>query len=341
LKKELEVASSSYEGNDLKFFYAVAGQPTDRLRDFAGIPKAPILSIVDFNGLIHSGKYLLSANIPITSASILNLVSEFKNGKLTPVLKSGPRPENDKHPTHPTITQVVADSFEEVVLKSPRDVLLDVYADWCGPCVALAPIYALLADTLQGLSNIIIAKIDRDQNDVDDTYIPEKGIPNVKFFPASDKKKSTRYQGNRTLNDLLEFLHENATEKFDLEAAKKKGQQLIDEANKKALKNAKKIHSAEEYKEIFDQAGNKLIVVDFYAAWCGPCKTIAPAFADYSEQYLGAIFLKLDVDEFQEIASEAGINSMPTFQLFKNGKRVELLEGADKKGLEEAIKKHI
>jgi len=171
-------------------------------------------------------------------------------------------------------------------------------------------------------------------------YLPEKGIPNVKLFPASNKQNPIRYQGNRTLNDFLLFLHGNVTEKFDLEAAKMKGKQLIDEADKKTLKNAKKIHSTEEYKEIFDQAEDKLIVVNFYAVWCGPCKTIAPAFSDYSEQYPQALFLKLDVDEFQEIANEVSLRSLPTFQLYKNGKRVENLEGAEKKNLEDAIKKY-
>jgi len=71
------------------------------------------------------------------------------------------------------------------------------------------------------------------KNDVDKKHFPEKFIPNIKLFPSSNKENPVNYQGTRTLNDFLEFVHQHATIKFDLEAAKAKGKLLEEEAKKK------------------------------------------------------------------------------------------------------------
>merc|ERR1712230_83825 len=74
-------------------------------------------------------------------------------------------------------------------------------------------------------------------------------------------------------------------------------------------------------KAAFDQcladAGDKLVVVDFTATWCGPCQRIAPVFAKLAEEMPDVVFVKVDVDENDETASACGIQSMPTFQFYK------------------------
>jgi len=91
----------------------------------------------------------------------------------------------------------------------------------------------------------------------------------------------------------------------------------------------KKIHSNEEYKEIINNTKDKLIVIDFFATWCGPCKYIAPIFADLSEKLTNIAFLKVDVDEVNEISQEEEISAMPTFLFYKNGEIVHKIVGAD------------
>lgn len=77
-------------------------------------------------------------------------------------------------------------------------------------------------------------------------------------------------------------------------------------------------------------------------SWCGPCKAIAPVFEQLSQKYgQSAKFAKVDVDELQSVAASAGVTAMPTFQFFKSGKRVDELRGANAKGLEDLIKKHM
>lgn len=87
-------------------------------------------------------------------------------------------------------------------------------------------------------------------------------------------------------------------------------------------------------------AGTKLVVVDFYATWCGPCQRIAPLYEQYSQKYPKAVFLKVDVDQCQETAASNGVTAMPTFLFFKNKIKIDMQRGADPNALEEKIKKN-
>uniref|UniRef100_A0A1B6CCK4 Thioredoxin domain-containing protein n=1 Tax=Clastoptera arizonana TaxID=38151 RepID=A0A1B6CCK4_9HEMI len=86
--------------------------------------------------------------------------------------------------------------------------------------------------------------------------------------------------------------------------------------------------------------GSKLIIVDFTASWCMPCKRISPFFDEMAAKYDQAVFLKVDVNVCEETASAQGVMSMPTFLFYKNTKKVDSLTGADPKSLEAKIKQH-
>jgi thioredoxin 1 len=85
---------------------------------------------------------------------------------------------------------------------------------------------------------------------------------------------------------------------------------------------------------------DRLVVIDFTATWCGPCKMIGPIFEQLSNKYLGVAFLKVDVDECGEIAMKYQVQAMPTFVFFKNKKEVDRLRGADGASLEAKVKTH-
>ena len=66
--------------------------------------------------------------------------------------------------------------------------------------------------------------------------------------------------------------------------------------------------------------GSGVVVVDFYADWCGPCKMMAPIFEEAKEAYAGrAVFAKINVDENKAIAMDNKIMSIPTLFFFKDG----------------------
>jgi len=81
----------------------------------------------------------------------------------------------------------------------------------------------------------------------------------------------------------------------------------------------------------------KIVVVDFTATWCGPCKMMAPFYSELSEKYSQLVFLKVDVDEMPELAATWDVQAMPTFLFIKNGKQIDKLVGADKPGLEKKV----
>ena len=72
-------------------------------------------------------------------------------------------------------------------------------------------------------------------------------------------------------------------------------------------------------KENFEQtiSGNDMIIVDFWASWCGPCKTFAPIFEKVSEQFPDIVFAKVETDQEQELASSFQIRSIPTLMIFR------------------------
>jgi thioredoxin 1 len=74
----------------------------------------------------------------------------------------------------------------------------------------------------------------------------------------------------------------------------------------------KQVASADEFKEAV-QVGPT--VVDFTATWCGPCQRIAPLFAELDAKYSSVTFIKVDVDELDDVAGEAGVSAMPTFMV--------------------------
>jgi len=91
------------------------------------------------------------------------------------------------------------------------------------------------------------------------------------------------------------------------------------------------------FDEELTNAGNKLVVVDFHATWCGPCKVIAPLFIKLSTEYPQAVFLRVDVDEATITAEKYGITAMPTFVFIYSKVKVKELRGGDANEIKKII----
>ncbi|KAH9020434.1 thioredoxin-like protein [Lactarius hengduanensis] len=100
------------------------------------------------------------------------------------------------------------------------------------------------------------------------------------------------------------------------------------------------ITSHAEFQEIINSG--KVVAIDFWAAWCGPCRAISPIFEKLAgkPEYAGVEFYKVDVDSQPDISQEVGIRAMPTFLIFKDGNKVKDLVGAHPGELEVCIIGH-
>ncbi|KAF4652861.1 hypothetical protein FOL47_010815 [Perkinsus chesapeaki] len=84
-------------------------------------------------------------------------------------------------------------------------------------------------------------------------------------------------------------------------------------------------------------SSQKLKVAWFTANWCSPCRSIAPRIEKYAETAEAVTFIKIDVDAHEDLAEEWHVKTVPTFCLFKGGKELERVNGADADGLKDAL----
>lgn len=101
------------------------------------------------------------------------------------------------------------------------------------------------------------------------------------------------------------------------------------------------IQSTEEFDSALSSAGADLVVVDFFATWCGPCKMIAPMLEKFATEYSTAKFYKVDVDQLPPIAQKYQIASMPTILFFKKGEVIASVIGANPAAIKHTIASNI
>ncbi len=130
----------------------------------------------------------------------------YVSGKLKPKTKSQPIPK--KQPG--AVKVVVGKTFDKIVLDKTKDVLIELYAPWCGHCKSLAPIYKKLAKKYNKDKNLVIAKMDATLNDAPAEY-SHSGFPTIYFAPANNKNNPIKHEGGREFDELEEFIKTHAT----------------------------------------------------------------------------------------------------------------------------------
>ena len=174
--------------------------------------------------------------------NVIEFVKDFVAGKVEPNLKSDPVPESQDGPVY----TVVGLNYNEIVFDDDKDVLLEIYAPWCGHCKQLAPTYeelgALYFNNDEFKDKVVVAKVDHPSNEID---IQIEGYPTIMLFPAGKKDEPITYKGARNLEALNDFIRDNGAHKIDGIAASKKAAPKAKKAkkskrSKKAGKKAKK-----------------------------------------------------------------------------------------------------
>ena len=103
----------------------------------------------------------------------------------------------------------------------------------------------------------------------------------------------------------------------------------------------KELANDAEFEQTLAEAGDKCVIIDFFATWCGPCVFIGPKFVELAKEFEGkAIFVKVDVDKLEGTSQKCEISAMPTFQVWKNNSKVDELVGASEDKLRQLITKN-
>lgn len=147
----------------------------------------------------------------MTAAAITDYISKIESGEIKPVLKSEPAPEEPQKAD--AVKVIVGTTLQEKVFTADKDVLLEVYAPWCGHCKKLEPEYNKLASEIEkaGLSdNVVVAKMDGTVNDSPVDSITWSGFPTIVFIKAGSETVQP-YNGERTSDGMFTWLKSNMT----------------------------------------------------------------------------------------------------------------------------------
>lgn len=166
--------------------------------------------VIAYTGNDDAKKFILNGEV--TFDRIKAFGEDFLEDKLKPFYKSDPVPETNDD----DVKIVVGNNFDEIVLDESKDVLLEIYAPWCGHCQSLEPTYNKLAKHLRGIDSLVIAKMDGTTNE--HPRAKSDGFPTLLFFPAGNKSfDPITVDVDRTVVAFYKFIKKHASIPFKLE----------------------------------------------------------------------------------------------------------------------------
>ncbi|XP_019196899.1 PREDICTED: protein disulfide isomerase-like 1-4 [Ipomoea nil] len=166
--------------------------------------------VIAYTGNDDGRKFLLEDEL--TSINIKSFGEKFLEDNLKPFYKSEPIPEKNDG----DVKIVVGNNFDEIVLDESKDVLLEIYAPWCGHCQSLEPIYNKLGKHLKGIDSLVIAKMDGTTNE--HPRAKSDGFPTLLFFPAGNKSfEPLTVDTDRTVVAFYKFLKKHASIPFKIQ----------------------------------------------------------------------------------------------------------------------------
>ncbi|URE34173.1 Thioredoxin [Musa troglodytarum] len=169
--------------------------------------------VLAYSGNEDAKKFFLDGEV--TLDNVKSFAEGFLDDKLKPFYKSDPIPETNDG----DVKIVVGKNFDEIVLDESKDVLLEIYAPWCGHCQALEPTYNKLAKHLRGIESLIIAKMDGTTNE--HPRAKTDGFPTLVFFPAGNKSfDPITVDTDRTVKAFYIFVKQHAAIPFKLQKPK-------------------------------------------------------------------------------------------------------------------------
>ncbi|XP_038077413.1 protein disulfide-isomerase A4-like [Patiria miniata] len=202
-QKILAVAKDK-EFKDLTFAIAEEDEFNDQLKQLELDDSGEEINI----GLFTDGKkYKMEPDEDFDSDMLREFIRAWRDDKLRPIIKSQPIPRKQSSP----VTVLVGKTFDKIVFDKRKDVLVELYAPWCGHCKKLEPTYKKLAKKYKDHPSVVVAKMDATANDTPSEY-SSSGFPTIYLAKANDKKNPLKYEGgDRSIEALSKFIEDNAS----------------------------------------------------------------------------------------------------------------------------------
>jgi len=200
------------------------------------------------------------------------------------------------------------DNFDSEV-GGDKPALVEFFAPWCGHCKSLAPVYEEVGDAFVKEKDVVIAKVDADAHKDLGGRFGVSGFPTLKFFKKGSTSPSD-YNGGRSSNDITDFINKEAGTRGRIAKAPS-AVTVLDPSN-------------------FDSIAldpTKDVLVEFYAPWCGHCKSLAPIWEKLANAFKNepnVVIANVDADKHKDLGSKFGVSGFPTLVfLTKNAKSGE------------------
>ncbi|XP_074320950.1 protein disulfide-isomerase like 2-1 [Silene latifolia] len=210
------------------------------------------------------------------------------------------------------VVVLTEDNFEKEVGQD-RGALVEFYAPWCGHCKKLAPEFEKLGASFKKAKSVLVGKVDCDDQKTLCGKYDVSGYPTLKWFPKGSLEPK-KYEGARTAEALAEFINSEGGTNVKIAA----------------LPSNVVVLSTDNFDEIvLDKS--KDVLVEFYAPWCGHCKSLAPTYEKFATAFKlegDVVIANLDADKYKDLAEKYGISGFPTLKFFpKNNKDGEDYDG--------------
>ncbi len=214
--------------------------------------------------------------------------------------------------------EVTDQNFDDIVLNSDIPVIVDFWAPWCAPCRMLAPTFEKLSDDYEW--KVKFVKVNVDENFMLPTKYNVQGIPSLMIFKDKQVVKTLVWvkPEDEYKNELDSILDNNEENKMTENKTN----------NQQAIVN---VNGIEEFTQTLENNKDKLVLVDFWAPWCGPCRMLAPTLEQIQEDFADKVqVVKVNVDEptNQQLAMQFQVQSIPMMVFIKDGETPEATVGA-------------
>jgi len=200
------------------------------------------------------------------------------------------------------VINLTDDNFE-AFMDGSKNALVEFYAPWCGHCKSLAPEWKIAGDTFQPTDDIVIVAVDATVSPKAAQKFGVQGYPTIKYF-AKGSTTAEEYNGGRTADTIIEWVN---------------GKVGTSRKVKSAPTSVMTLHEGNFEKMA---QGSKAALVEFYAPWCGHCKSLAPVYEQLAQAFAGekdVVVAKVDATVDGDIATKFGVTGYPTIKFFPAG----------------------